>query len=101
MCILNLVHKYIPIDRNNQVNQEKDGESNIPKGERSMKWSLPLVFPSAVFNKQIQTLGPDWSVPQLLISKKVKIGWWKIRPYMMDVVKVELKKNHIFYFVSN
>jgi hypothetical protein len=92
MCILKLVHEYIPMDRSNQVNQEKDGDSNIHKGERSMKWSRTLVLPSAVFNKQIQTLGPDWSVPHLLISKKVKYGWWKIRLYIMDVVKVELKK---------
>jgi hypothetical protein len=37
MCILKVVHEYIPKDRRNQVNQEKDGESNIHKGERSMK----------------------------------------------------------------
>jgi hypothetical protein len=44
---------------------------------------------------KFRLLGLDRSVPNLLISKKVKIGWWKIRPYLMDVVKVELKKNGI------
>jgi len=82
------------MDRSNKVNQEKDGESNIHKGEISMKLSLPLVLPSAMFNKQTQTFGPDWSVPNLLISKKAKIDWWKISPYMMDVVMVELNKMH-------
>jgi len=55
-CILKLLHEYIPMNRSNQVNQEKDGESNIHKGEISMKWSLPLVLPSVTFNKQIRLL---------------------------------------------
>jgi len=50
--------------------------------------------------QQIQTFGPDWSVPHLLISKKVKIDLWKILHYIMNVVMVEFKKSNL-NFVSN
>ena len=81
MCVLKVVHGYIPMDRNNQVNQEKDGESNIHKGERSMKWSLPLVLPSAVFSKQIQTFGPGLVSPKFTyIEESEKLAGGRLGP---------------------